>query len=71
MLDSLIFIQNNMMYHYNIIDIDYYLRTLNSQMIFDQEYEKKEKNMEVQVLLFFTEKNMNKIQKKTLMCKGN
>lgn len=33
-----------MMHHYNIIDTDCYLRTthtsLNSQMIFDQEYEK-------------------------------
>lgn len=50
MLDSLIFIQNNMMYHYKITDTDCYLRTThqssNSQMIFDQEYEKIDKNME-------------------------
>lgn len=56
-----------MMYNYNVTDSGCYLRTihssLNSQVTFDQEYEKTEKNMEALVLLCFTEKNRYKIQK--------
>lgn len=68
----LIFIQNSMMYHDNIIDTGCYLRTthssLNSQMTFGQEYEIIEKNMEALVLLCFTEKYVHKIQKTYAMC---